>query len=1241
MYVVINGEEVGLYKLDTLDTVKRRYARLINVLPRFLVFSEDVEDDQLLDKEEFRVFNLIEMIESADPSTDPSTFYTDQVKDKFDITPRMFGLLWIIYQYDAELPEEQGEKMAVLSLLYELDPDYFTLDRDGDQQIDRDLDEVIRDLNSELVAFQNEPDLTEQIFQYDPIPISEFEVKEVTVEVVYGTNHDLKDVFNGMWTDPFLPFISLTFIDDGIEKNYYKIYKDTRPPIEWVEHDDTSPPFALLEGGNSLRFAFHRTGADGDLHAKDYSLSNVYISRSNSPEYKYEINIKFQVDTKGGMTQETLLNQLESRLGSDDMVFIRKDESRVKGSFLIPNFPLNKYAFIDAITSDPLISRFMYNIEDTKLVSQKSRLYVYYQPLVQIGPITELITFILIETTTDDIPPQTHLQVNISRAVNKDQIKHFKEIFSRLLRRFQQKVPEILDAYSKLIPGFMKESQKKHRRSRVGYKPKDTRIRKLRSQVPDLFIADYARKCTSSVQPMIISEDEVEKYEEAGWPTMTYPLYGEGEPHVYVCYPHEHAKYPGLRKSKLPNAKKYPYIPCCYNQDQLLKKTGRRKYELEFSKQGPLPTMEEPSAKKDHVIKTHKFLGYERLGTLPDTLTLFFSEFVPKNSGRQFFRFGVSPFQSKSSLIHCMQRVFDPAYQNTEPYILQKRKELASHALAPIITKQECYDLSDDEIVDMIGDDVYIDDRILRLLELVFQVNIFVFTRDDLYYPGGSLVIPRHYYTDPYVYNRIDPQNPTLFLYKHMGSEIDNATFPQFELIILSHESGIDKQFLFTGTIVSQIFTNFQEGASAISVRPPEEALVFNKYMNPNTPLEIDGSLTARIEGQYIDVHGKVRKLRIDGVDIYTDPLPPFPVPLIPLYSRLNSENSEDKVISWIKRYRKAGIDLVSMYSYSNERKGIFGRLKTGEQQNILIYIDLPLVNKGDKKSSNRLISSLPLSPPSMYPPVPKPRRSDLEIWNDNKRIARFLQQYTFYVFSQWWEDRHLSSNQELTPENLRDFKQEGFHVDPGHVYEILSKTIEGNRSFLSPEGKVYVPNERIVHKLIYVLYLAFESDRQNIEEYRHRKYLDDFVLNLSDFNTHDNEVILSGKRALLQWIRESEFYLVAHDNIPNESETKKEPYFFKNPYVENGRLFLVQNVRHGDLDRALHVAAIWEKYRLNLGFDTDRSVSAKKSYVVYDIQSAVNIQRTIVGDNRSGVYAYHHRLLKYHSTAYAAMLPL
>ena len=79
--------------------------------------------------------------------------------------------------------------------------------------------------------------------------------------------------------------------------------------------------------------------------------------------------------------------------------------------------------------------------------------------------------------------------------------------------------------------------------------------------VPELFVSNYSKKCQNKTgafkQPIIVSDEEANKYRAEGHQVMVFPKEGDTEyteQRNYVCIRDPKLKYPGLIKKYFPGA---------------------------------------------------------------------------------------------------------------------------------------------------------------------------------------------------------------------------------------------------------------------------------------------------------------------------------------------------------------------------------------------------------------------------------------------------------------------------------------------------------------------------------------------------------------------------------------------------------------------------------------------------------------------------------------------------------------
>lgn len=366
------------------------------------------------------------------------------------------------------------------------------------------------------------------------------------------------------------------------------------------------------------------------------------------------------------------------------------------------------------------------------------------------------------------------------------------------------------------------------------------------------------------------------------------------------------------------------------------------------------------------------------------------------------------------------------------------------------------------------------------------------------------------------------------------------------------------------------------------------------------------------VSSQFIDNEGKTRILNYEInneiVTLYTSPIPPLSY--IPLLSEINSASPES-----LKEFLlKSDMSITSQYVVDGVCLGVW--CTDNKTPNRLTYAYIPI-------DIGNILENVPVEKDEYKLPIDIISSSSmLKEFEKNARIANYLIQYTLLLASTIFPEPLTSSN---------------FVVDEEHIYDIdsLNKLLiyENNvfyrTSLLNPQPRIIVPSSDAIDRLIYYV-AAFKLTNENeLKNYRYRKNISGVYNTLSDFRIDDSQFIFTNAQSLYRWTDSPSLFeqnLVEYKINMNI----KEPYYYRNININDGKLFLVQNVADGSLLRALRVSKEWNDTRVNTGYNAKLiGVDNVTDYTVYTINGPAPNSN------------YPNKVLLYYGNIYAALLEL
>ena len=184
----------------------------------------------------------------------------------------------------------------------------------------------------------------------------------------------------------------------------------------------------------------------------------------------------------------------------------------------------------------------------------------------------------------------------------------------------------------------------------------------------------------------------------------------------------------------------------------------------------------------------------------------------------------------------------------------------------------------------------------------------------------------------------------------------------------------------------------------------------------------------------------------------------------------------------------------------------------------------------------------------------------------------------------------------------MNDFKIKYIDIQEGYVYEEVPKTFSMNNSLLV-DNKLIIKSEETLKRLFYILKLSIIRNVNEIINYYNKKVIDNYYLDISDFDKYNFQVILEGVDSIDKWINEhNKVKNILYNRIQVE---KINPYFFKNQLIDNN-IYIAQNT--DSLQKAMNISLIWNKYKYNSGYESQEE-ELNYEFILYSYTNFKNIK--------------------------------
>jgi hypothetical protein len=552
--------------------------------------------------------------------------------------------------------------------------------------------------------------------------------------------------------------------------------------------------------------------------------------------------------------------------------------------------------------------------------------------------------------------------------------------------------------------------------------------------------------------------------------------------YIFDCSKNKKYPYIGLKKSMLGNTISYEYIPCCYQNEQT-EKIDRYNKDLPIEKE-IIEAKEDEKVSKvaKYVYITNKIVESGGFAILPESLERLFKFMYPTYLPTQYrSTLAFSPGRSTSALFfrmgvkHSSRTVLDCLlHKNNDFNITNIQSRIKSIIKHSTLHLQNTYNYTKQELLSIVDDDKKYMDPVAfhSILEEVFNVNIFIFTRNDNN-PNGTLTIPiakRILLASRPSANR----TKTIALFVHSGTEtffknksIANELYPHCELIIGKNSA---KATTFVSVFEDHIIYN--------NLSTLRDSMINTQYV---PRIQFKG----KIYSAYTDFFFKVRWIKFEKTKLV-------------IFSLIDGIMLDSYVEDW--------------------KQNTIPEIEHNVTETQLLQFELE-----ENVQINR--STLQFVKDNTTFVIMQPQiNSQQEALNELRKLANALTEYTLYLFSL---SLLMNNNHSPTEKDLKDFVYTNILIDKNVRYFTPSPTfnletgINGGiirHNQRSNIHQIVVQNITTRNKLWYVSYLQLRRNKNIILSYQSKVFLKNYYTNALDFE-RSHSIILEGMRSFTNWI--------------------------------------------------------------------------------------------------------------------------
>lgn len=1088
----LNGKEFQLFNIDTVSTIVERIASQFSSLPKWLIFDGPLPQSvSEMKTGNFRVENFLSRI----------------------LNQKTLELPRGPYPVDSESKEIQDLFVATNLELSTVDPDFRRVLFHSMKGFYRDPEDIFKDADRIKFLLKTEIEKNERRVQdflvlastldsVSPVSFSPFELDHIQFSFEFDIDLSLERLFNSIETSAQVPFVVMT--NEG--KSVFKIFRDFRVNPDWleirVENALLMKVDSELEDLKPLTLPFKK-------------FTNAAFSSENGQVFTtMDTNIGSRFLPKDKFIERTL----------SAVKHVKWPQAKMNDNLVVAYYSIPFQCMDPAIFSELVMNNLTFNsivAIDESIKASKTTSSIYLHRLDS----SETVNLVMKHT----IKHNQFGMINIGepyircrlKTTDSSLIVSLQTLVGKLFGLYNSLLDETVEEYQNVIPSF--------RPVKCNKKPVVAPT-KLTTIVPEIFFPTYSRICAHG--PKLVDPKDETAMTTTGKQILKFPIKGEVwkgvpvETRTYFCPTDKH-KFVGLRENTLANKTTFPYIPCCFAQDQT-EKAGSlyRKYYFDETEAKRDRKLQETVALKRRILEKND------TEVLPPNLQKLFSTLDPDPTV-QYLRIGIT--RTKHSSVEAILLGMEQfAYKTTRATTIANKvskevNRMKTEAFA-MAAKQELYDYSIQEILKLIESSDLRPSRFVRMLEVAFLCNIFILhsSEDDI---DGSLLIPRH--TKYYLKNK--PSRETFLLFEHRGT--DPEDYPQVELVARTKGGN----FLPGDQVVENLFS----------------------FFNSMTACVINGITTVTkkiknfpIESQSVDSFGKCRILNVKDspvVTLVTDPIPPFAAIQLKRIHRVSSQEAHAFLIKW-------------------KLEPQWQRVVSGRLREIKIDIGTNAILLCDDSVS---IPGIPINDSATGQLEGIEGIEPMKLFSLDKRSAKILLEYALKNLAEFLNGKKLTSAN-VERAMLAFSKDRVTMVSSRHEYVPGESEYFSNKSSFQRENKLLISSPELLRGLLFECRVIALSNPEKVASYAGKRIISGFYSSMGDFDQNGLEFILNGSDAVKNLATTFENSNNLFDFVPPQTIKR---FFFKNELVSNSIHLAVQFPK---LETAIAAVTLWTKRGFN-----------------------------------------------------------
>jgi hypothetical protein len=796
----VNNIKIPIYQLDTIKSIKNRIVATLQTIPEYIIGLDELPlNVKDYENNSFNVLDLKKEILSYN-----SVSFFNFVK-KLNLIPTLNLAEIFVRLKSTEFLNSSNKDYNQLIVDQELK----TMKINDDTLTILRRDVVIKDFKTYIK--QNDQ-FVKNAVMFETVENTEItdvytDSNSIEFSILADNTYSAAEIFNDVIVNNFIPLC--------IYKDFKKILPtiDCRHIVPIIEDDKMKSIYFYIY--KYPKFKSHRS-----FDLDNFSLCS--IKHIKDDEFLCSIKETWN------LSFEHITDKVRN-LFSTALTFGDKTVLSSSGFIFVPDFSVNSQIFIDAMLNIPLMSYFLTCNENRKSLKNKYSIYAAFGNSPQISLIFTPDIVKRNDAALKDFSIDKekfaigsfYFKIRILQFSDDELYKSFIYVVKKLLTIFKNKQVDITREYLENVPNFSEHS--------INILDEEIIERYLKDYDPEIFLPGYQRDVCQHVPKVT---EEPEKYNPSQ--VLAFP---KNNPRNYVCDDPEY-KFIGVSQNSLENKQEYPWLPCCYRNDQS-KNIKLLKYHSSYIDNDNL------NADKGYVIKTNKFVDSGSFGVIPS----FINSILSLSFSKQFYRAGVK--NTRYSFVECVHKAINGLESTLD--IENILNDLFSK-ISMNVCKQENYDKTIDDIKANL-ENSYIDPSLyIKLFEKYYNCRIILFTRTKNCLDGDFL-IPR--YIHNYYFESYNEDIPVIMIYEHKSTSLKDPQ--RCEFLILDK-----KQSKFKLEEIQEVVDLYLKRFEFLLSGQVQDIRDLN---DDKTPL---------IKYQHIDGSGKTRILRYDFGDVLIEPIAPL-----------------------------------------------------------------------------------------------------------------------------------------------------------------------------------------------------------------------------------------------------------------------------------------------------------------------------------------------------------------------------